>query len=74
MQFRCRRQRVKSSSDQGNSKASRSMVATSGMSRRIIHLTWMPSPLGSNAVTNDSPDLVRYPCRGGRIGPAGCEP
>ena len=39
MQFRCRMHRVKSSSDQGNSKASCSISKTSVMSRRIIQRT-----------------------------------
>ena len=40
MQLRCRRQRMKSSSSQGNSKLSASMARTSGMSRRIIQRIW----------------------------------
>src|SRR5262245_28172316 len=36
MQLRCRKQRKKSFSHQGNSKLSDSIASTSGMSRRII--------------------------------------
>ena len=43
MQFRWRRQRMKSSSDQGNSKLSFSIAKTSAMSRRIIQRMWIRS-------------------------------
>lgn len=55
MQVRCRRDLVKSSSDQGNSNASRSIASTSGMSRRIIQRTWIPAP---SEVSADSDGLV----------------
>jgi len=55
MQLRCRRQLVKSSSDQGNSNASCSMATTSDMSRRIIHRTCTPKLLPSKDVTTASP-------------------
>lgn len=40
MQLRCRRARMNSSSDHGNSKLCPSISSTAGISRRIIHRIW----------------------------------
>src|SRR5262249_47547825 len=59
MQFRCRRQRMKSSSYQGNSKQSCSILSTSGMSRRIIQRMCTASgEIVRNGISDDTNWLI----------------